>query len=685
MRGVVTAALVAATVSVSAPAAHAVPPGTLQAGAFDNPPIIGFLGDLSVATLVQGPDGLLVAFGWDTPNVIPWAISRDGGTSWQQQPAVLPIGGRRSGSTTKPTAVYDPTTRSILVLAASTANNQLQLVRITFDGQGQPSVGAAVNPVPGLPSDHVATDMRMAVDPGDGTIYVVFVDVIAGTFNPNGGIFLNRSFDGGATWVNRGILVVSQERGNTPLGIAYTDPQVLVGRDHEVVVFYKNQQRDRASYVIQNKTSVDRGSSYPPAVTIVQPAGEFDVAVNPVTGALYLVYGWFADDGLGDPGDILFSESSNVGRSWTATVRVNDNVTGPKTDEDRPSLAVSGDGQFVAVTWYDQRTAGKQWRYATVGEVPPGGGPVSFRLPSKPNFALSGPGWSTPSRRLTVDFAAESVVAVDGVFVAIWCDERTNPVTMRSARFAPIVGSASMASAASYRTKVAPGSLAAVFGTRLANQTAYGTDTDPDAPGIQLPTSLAGTSVVVRDANGDERLAPLFFVSYGQVNVQVPVGTAPGPAYLFVRTDGPAAMGTADVAAVAPGLFSAASTGSGPASGYVLRVDAAGQQHYERIAHYDEGQQAFFTDPIRVSDPNEQVYLVLFGTGWRLAGGAGAAGLALGDTFVPVTYLGEQPDQVALDQLNTAALPTSLAGAGVVLVSLAVNGVPANLVVVEFA
>ncbi len=51
--------------------------------------------------------------------------------------------------------------------------------------------------------------------------------------------------------------------------------------------------------------------------------------------------------------------------------------------------------------------------------------------------------------------------------------------------------------AASYQTTLAPNSIASAFGTQLATQTAIGGDTDPVTAGVQLPTTLGGTTLEV--------------------------------------------------------------------------------------------------------------------------------------------------------------------------------------------
>ena len=63
-----------------------------------------------------------------------------------------------------------------------------------------------------------------------------------------------------------------------------------------------------------------------------------------------------------------------------------------------------------------------------------------------------------------------------------------------------------LVSAANYEATVAPDSIASIFGVGLATGTLVGGDSDPNTPGIQLPTQLAGTTVEI---NGQR--APLFF------------------------------------------------------------------------------------------------------------------------------------------------------------------------------
>jgi len=169
-------------------------------------------------------------------------------------------------------------------------------------------------------------------------------------------------------------------------------------------------------------------------------------------------------------------------------------------------------------------------------------------------------------------------------------------------------------SAASYSLlKVAPESIVSAFGVKLA------TDAQR-ASTLPLPTSLAGTRVMVKDSAGVERLAPLFFVSPSQVNYLMPEGVANGAASVTITSDdGSLATGAINIAIPAPGLFTANADGQGVPAGLALRIRADGLRSFETIAQLD-GQNRFVPAPIDLVQQGEQVYLILFGTGLGISG-----------------------------------------------------------------
>src|SRR5581483_10200164 len=93
---------------------------------------------------------------------------------------------------------------------------------------------------------------------------------------------------------------------------------------------------------------------------------------------------------------------------------------------------------------------------------------------------------------------------------------RPNPITPAPAlQTLPIT----IVSAATFEVAPAtPDSIVAAFGTNLATRVEVATSTP-------LPTSLAGTTVRVRDAQNIERFAQLFFVAPTQINFLVPGDT----------------------------------------------------------------------------------------------------------------------------------------------------------------
>ncbi len=226
---------------------------------------------------------------------------------------------------------------------------------------------------------------------------------------------------------------------------------------------------------------------------------------------------------------------------------------------------------------------------------------------------------------------------------------------------------------ASYRgVPMARESIVSVFGGRLATRTQSAADADPDMPGVQLPTALAGTTVKVKDREGTERLAPLFFASPTQVNYQIPPGTLVGGALVTVTAeDGTVSIGTIQVVEVAPELFSADSTGAGPAIGHAVRVTASGAQSEELIVRFVNNRWELL--PLDLGADTEQLFLVLFGTGIRFRKDPPQVSATIGGVAARVDYAKNQCCFVGLDQVNLL-IPRTLIGRGEVDVVLTIEG-----------
>jgi len=239
-------------------------------------------------------------------------------------------------------------------------------------------------------------------------------------------------------------------------------------------------------------------------------------------------------------------------------------------------------------------------------------------------------------------------------------------------------GAVASVSAASFSgAALASESIVAAFGSGLATRIEA-------ARTLPLPLTMAGTTVEVRDGLGVARLAPLFYTAPMQVNYQMPPGTAQGPATIKISSGaGVDSFGSAQVAAVAPGMFSANSSGQGVAAAVALRVKAGGAQSYEPIAALDPAQGGFVALPIDLGPNGEQVFLILFATGIRGRSSLSATRVRIGGVESEVVYAGEQGVFAGLDQLNVRA-PRNLAGRGEVDVVVAVDNQSANTVRVRF-
>jgi len=175
---------------------------------------------------------------------------------------------------------------------------------------------------------------------------------------------------------------------------------------------------------------------------------------------------------------------------------------------------------------------------------------------------------------------------------------------------------------APWSAAVEPGSLITIFGANLAAAPQSATLT-----GEHLPSTLAGTSATINGV-----AAPLLYVSPNQINAQLPwMGFAgAGPATLTLTTP----VGTASfgfpMQYVAPGLFTADSSGCGQAAALNVGPDGS----------------------ISVNSPDNSAapgdYLVLFGTGlgafWSPpASGVPGAGQPFNDG--PAVAIGQGLDQ----------------------------------------
>ena len=246
-------------------------------------------------------------------------------------------------------------------------------------------------------------------------------------------------------------------------------------------------------------------------------------------------------------------------------------------------------------------------------------------------------------------------------------------VTFLAPVFAQNPPPVTITSAANASVGVAPASLATAAGMNLTMQSAVAVSTP-------WPTSLGGVTIQVTDSASVARAAGLLFISPTLINFQVPAGTAPGPA--TVRIDNGITQNSAavQIQPVAPGLF--AINDLDIAAATAIRVVIATQfQSPVSIFQCVDTPGSCRLVPI---DPgvDAPVYLSFYGTGISGRSSLANVTVTIGSVSIPALYAGPQPQFPGLDQVNVP-LPLSLRGAGVVNVTVTVDGVTSNPVKIQ--
>ncbi|GAB4366679.1 MAG: hypothetical protein OHK0021_10100 [Bryobacter sp.] len=217
--------------------------------------------------------------------------------------------------------------------------------------------------------------------------------------------------------------------------------------------------------------------------------------------------------------------------------------------------------------------------------------------------------------------------------------------------------------------RLARNSIVAAYGEGLANATAT-------APTPDWPTELAGTTVNIRDSQGQNHAGRIYYASPTQVNYLLPETVAEGWALVSITPPGgQARRGVVRVGGVSPGLFAA---GSSVAVGFVVYAPAGGEQRtVSTVQASSTG--IISARPITLGAENDQEVLLLFGSGLRNHGSLSRVKVRIGGVEAPVLYAGPQNEFPGLDQLNVS-IPKSLRGRRQVDVEVEIGEWTSNLV-----
>ncbi len=234
---------------------------------------------------------------------------------------------------------------------------------------------------------------------------------------------------------------------------------------------------------------------------------------------------------------------------------------------------------------------------------------------------------------------------------------------------------ASVSAASFAMGSVSAESIVTGFGENLSPMTAV-------ADSLPLPETLGGISVVVRDAQGIVRPAPLFFVSPTQINYLIPAGTASGEAAVFVRQGSSnAAAGLLQITTISPGLFTVDVSGKGLPAAVVLRITGDGSQSFEPISKFNTATGRFEAIPLDLGSSTDQLILVVFGTGCRNHSSLSNVTALIGGITSEVLFVGAQGSLIGVDQANII-IPREVAGKGDIDVKLQIEGKTSNAVTI---
>lgn len=224
-------------------------------------------------------------------------------------------------------------------------------------------------------------------------------------------------------------------------------------------------------------------------------------------------------------------------------------------------------------------------------------------------------------------------------------------------------------SASSFHVEpLATGSIASIFGANLSASTA-----------------LDSASIAIKDQTGVEYpVNRVFAVTPNQVNFQVPeISSGEAEVIITNRATGNRSRSLISITGTSPGIFTANADGRGVPAATLIRIKQDGTQVYEPVSQYDAAIGRAVPIAIDAGAAGEQVFLVLFGTGWKNRLSEQNAVVYIGGVRTEVQYVGAQGSFDGLDQMNIL-LPKSLSGKGEVDVLVSVDGKKANPVQIKF-
>jgi len=247
-----------------------------------------------------------------------------------------------------------------------------------------------------------------------------------------------------------------------------------------------------------------------------------------------------------------------------------------------------------------------------------------------------------------VNFTASGFNLANGIYNATLVFQASNsipqfievPVTFLVGSTSSSMSIGGVSNGASFQQAFAPGMILSIFGTQLAPSAQA-------ASSLPLPLTMAGVSATV---NGVP--APLYYVSSGQLNVQVPYETGAGPAVVGVNNNGQLASYLFTLAPSAPGIFTTLSSAK---RGDVLTMFITGEGSTTPVLA--TGASPFFATPLTLL-PQPALLLAV----------------TVGGVSADILFAGVPPGLAGVTQINFS-IPNG-APTGVQPLVVTVGGVP---------
>jgi uncharacterized protein (TIGR03437 family) len=138
-----------------------------------------------------------------------------------------------------------------------------------------------------------------------------------------------------------------------------------------------------------------------------------------------------------------------------------------------------------------------------------------------------------------------------------------------------------------------------------------------------------------------------------------------------------------NIVSVAPGIFAANADALGAPAGTFIHVAADSSQVSESTAMIGLTAGRYIPAKVQYGPEPENLFLILYGTGFRRLSSQSAVQVKVGGSASQVTYAGLQDVFAGLDQINSI-LPRNLIGRGVVEVEVIIDGHSANVLQLYF-